>query len=109
MPRHPETIPSLKRHKGSGQAYVNANRRRIYLGEHGAPDTEQRYAAWLAEYLAAGKRLRPGPREVVTITTLGAAFYAWALDVDPTVPQRGSTRASRRPWPVPASSMAACQ
>jgi integrase len=47
--------PKYRLHKGSGQALVQLNGRRFYLGRHGTPESRERYYRLLAEWLASGR------------------------------------------------------
>lgn len=44
MPRQKSTVPSYRLHKGTGQAVVYIDRREVYLGVHGSPESRQKYA-----------------------------------------------------------------
>ncbi len=44
MSRPKSTVPSYRQHKGTGQAVVYVDRREIYLGAHGSPESRQKYA-----------------------------------------------------------------
>jgi integrase len=46
-------VPKYRLHKGSGQALVQINGERIYLGKHGTPESEEKYQRLIAEWLAA--------------------------------------------------------
>jgi integrase len=48
-------VPKYCLHKGSGQAYVNIDRRPVYLGLHGSEASRQEYDRVLREYLATVK------------------------------------------------------
>jgi len=67
------SIPQLKRHKGSGQAYVYVNRRRLYLGRWGAPETEETYRRWAAEWLTTGGDA-PATGHTLSVAEVTAAF-----------------------------------
>ena len=57
-------IPKYRLHKGSGQALVQINGRRSYLGKHGTPESRERYRRLIAEWLSNGQRspdTQPGP------------------------------------------------
>ena len=55
-------IPSYRLHKGSGQALVQVNGRRLYLGRHGSPESLERYHRVVAEWLASGLPPQAAPR-----------------------------------------------
>ena len=46
-------IPKYCRHKGSGQAYVNLDGTRHYLGAHGSEESIERYNRIVAELVAS--------------------------------------------------------
>jgi hypothetical protein len=54
MSNRPPKVPSYRLHKGSGQALVQVNGRRLYLGRHGSPESLERYHRVVAEWLASG-------------------------------------------------------
>jgi len=47
--------PKYRLHKGSGQALVQINGERVYLGKYGSPKSEEKYHRLVAEWLAARK------------------------------------------------------
>ncbi len=49
----PIRTPKYRLHKGSGQALVQIDTRRIYLGKYGSPQSEENYRRIVAEWLAA--------------------------------------------------------
>ena len=52
-------IPKYRHHKGSGQALVQIDSRRIYLGKYGSAQSKEKYRRVVAEALATGDRLLP--------------------------------------------------
>ena len=48
-------IPKYRCHKGSGQAIVQINGKRIYLGKHGSAKSKERYRQLIAEFLSKGR------------------------------------------------------
>lgn len=67
-------IPSLRLHKGSGQAVVTIpGQRDIYCGKYGTPEAQQTYERVIAEWLANGKRLPLDP-ELITVVELVDAY-----------------------------------
>jgi hypothetical protein len=61
MPRS-KAIPTYRLHQSSGQAVVTlpdglGNRRDVYLGQHGTPESEAEYGRVIAEWQATGRRL----------------------------------------------------
>ena len=49
-------IPKYRLHKGSGQALVQIDGRRIYLGKYDSPESHQKYERIVSEWLAAARR-----------------------------------------------------
>src|SRR5262245_11468911 len=80
MPRSPRT-PSYRHHKPSGQAVVTLNGRDHYLGAFGSPESRARYDALIAEWLTAGRCVRPpSPVARPTINELLLAYWRFAED-----------------------------
>jgi hypothetical protein len=48
-------IPKYRLHRGTGQALVQINGDRIYLGVYDSPESHEQYRRILAEYLATGR------------------------------------------------------
>ena len=61
--------PSYRHHRASGQAFVEFDGRRVYLGRHGSEESRERYHALIAEWLANGKRL-PVRAAEITVSQL---------------------------------------
>lgn len=76
MPR-PSHTPSLRHHKATAQGFVEIDGKRIYLGRFDLPETQQKYHALIAEWLANGRKL-PVPPEEVTVVEVVAAFWIHA-------------------------------
>ena len=58
--------PKYRLHKGSGQALVQINGERIYLGKHGSEESKEKYHRLVAEFLASGKGAKsPSPSNLV--------------------------------------------
>ena len=49
MPSVSFSIPKYRRHKGTGQSFVQVNGKRHYLGKFGTPESKQRYSRFIAE------------------------------------------------------------
>jgi hypothetical protein len=43
------SVPKYRHHKGGGQAFVQVNGRRHYLGKWDSPKSKERYAPFVAE------------------------------------------------------------
>src|SRR5262245_15035404 len=48
-------IPSLCRHKATGQAVVRLDGTDVYCGVHGTPEAQERYERAIAEWLLTGQ------------------------------------------------------
>ena len=74
MPLKPRRIPSYRLHKPSGQARVIIDRRHIYLGKYGSPQSWVKYNRLIAERLngappagSLSNGSRPGPDASVSV------------------------------------------
>jgi len=61
MPLKPRRIPSYRLHKPSGRARVIIDRRHIYLGNYGSPESWEKYNRLIAERLNGGSGSTPRP------------------------------------------------
>ena len=48
-------LPKYRLHKGSGQALVQIEGQRIYLGKHGTKESKEKYHRVVGEWLATNK------------------------------------------------------
>jgi hypothetical protein len=72
-------VPSYRKHKASGQAFVEINGRQFYLGPHGTKASTIEYDRLVAEYLTSGRSTSYGtPDRDVTIVELAADYLAFA-------------------------------
>ncbi|MFP6583501.1 MAG: hypothetical protein VCD00_13240, partial [Candidatus Hydrogenedentota bacterium] len=71
------TPPSYRRHKGSGNAFVELGGKRIYLGRYDTPESRERYYRELAQWEANGHKLIP-PRDEITIVEIVSLYLAHA-------------------------------
>lgn len=75
-------IPKYRLHRGTGQALVQINGDRIYLGVYDSPESHEQYRRIVAEYLATGK----GPNTDLstggglTIDGLIVAYFKFAME-----------------------------
>ena len=76
MPRKALFVPRYSLHKPSGQAYVRFQGKFHYLGAYDTPESQERYAAFIAE-LAVKPSLQPPAKTDIqfTITELCAAYW----------------------------------
>ena len=79
-------VPSYRLHKGSGQALVQINGERIYLGKHGSKESKEKYQRIVAEWLVSvrehkadgdGKRTAPY-RFDLSINEMLLAYWKFA-------------------------------
>jgi integrase len=59
MPRLAQSVPKYRKHKASGQAFVELAGRRYYLGPHGSQTSREEYDRLIGEWLQNGRRLKP--------------------------------------------------
>lgn len=75
--------PKYRMHKGSGQALVQINGKRVYLGKYGSEKSQEKYHRLVAEFLAAGKEPKSPDADrstaaPVTVNELILAFWEHA-------------------------------
>lgn len=74
MPKlSPDSVPSYRLHKQSGQAIVTLSGRDFLLGAHGTPESHQEYRRRVGEWLANGRQL-PEQRADMTVGMLVNLF-----------------------------------
>lgn len=73
MPRKPPDVPPYKLHKVTQQGYAIFDGRRKYFGRHELPKSLAKYDQYVAEWLAAGRRV-PVKASELTIVELVNAF-----------------------------------
>ena len=75
MPRLLQSLPKYRKHKASGQAFVELNGRRYYLGPHGTKASKVEYDRLIAEWLQHGRQLPPAPETgELTVVELIVAY-----------------------------------
>ena len=76
------SVPKYRRHKGSGQAFVQVKGRRHYLGKWDSPESKQRYARFVAELALSPKTPAPlppsSPISELTVVELADAYWQFA-------------------------------
>jgi hypothetical protein len=76
------SVPKYRHHKGTGQAFVQVQGRRHYLGKWDSPRSKERYAAFVAELAvcptAATLLPPPSPVSPITVVELCAAYLDFA-------------------------------
>ena len=76
-------IPKYRLHKSTGRGVVRLNGRDVYLGEHGTPESKERYRQVIAEWLANNRQLAPRREHVESphrpsVAELLLAYLAFA-------------------------------
>ena len=74
-------IPKYRLHRGSGQALVQINGRRIYLGKHDTPQSHEEYRRLIAKFLAgeeAGFVAKDDGHPMLNINELILAYFKFA-------------------------------
>ncbi|MFP6677723.1 MAG: site-specific integrase, partial [Pirellulaceae bacterium] len=73
-------IPKYRLHRGSGQALVQINGDRIYLGVYDSPESHEQYRRILAEFLATGRSPEAAltANGSLTINRLILAYFKYA-------------------------------
>ena len=72
--------PKYRLHKASGQALVQINRERTYLGKYGTEKSKEKYRRIVAEWLAAGAKRSAnsaGPFDNVDVITVNELLLAF--------------------------------
>lgn len=57
MPKLNHAVPSYRHHKASGQAFVELNGKRIYLGKFKSATSKTEYERLIGEFLSSGRQL----------------------------------------------------
>lgn len=71
--------PTLRRHRRSGHGYARLDGRQIWFGPYDDPETHQRFARTLAEWIANGRRLPPEEaRKNLRVADVVAAYLEFA-------------------------------
>ena len=75
-------LPKYRHHEGSGQAFIQANGQRTYLGKHGSPESRERYRRYVTELVAsrvAARTVTPAqPAEGLFVVELAVAHWEFA-------------------------------
>ena len=71
--------PKYRRHKGSGQALVQINGQRIYLGKHGSEQSKERYRRLVARHLQSNEA-PPPPSASAAELTVNELIVGWSGD-----------------------------
>jgi len=77
MPRLSQQLPKYRKHKGSGQAFVELSGHRHYLGPHGTKASKIEYDRLIAEWLTSGRLSLQGAGGI-SIAELLAAYLRHA-------------------------------
>ncbi len=84
MPRLTNSLPKCRKHKASGQAFVELNGRRHYLGPHDTKTSKLEYDRLVAEWLQHGRQIQPGLQgDELTVVELIVAYMHFARGLPP--------------------------
>jgi len=82
FPPRKRRIPSLCRHKATGQAVVRLNGRDIYCGVYGTAEAQEKYDRVIAEWLLTGQQMPPpsasrshADQPAITVNELVLAYW----------------------------------
>jgi hypothetical protein len=79
MPRLIQSVPKYRRHRASGQALVEINGRRHYLGPHGTKASKLEYDRLITEWLSSGRSTAFGILEqAISVVELLVAYLEHA-------------------------------
>lgn len=81
MSRPKKEVPTLRRHKASGRAFVHVSGQTIYMGKWGSRATKEAYGRFIREWAVAGRvpaSYREEEQELVTVSELIVAFMKHA-------------------------------
>lgn len=79
MPRLSHSVPRYRKHRASGQALVEINGRRHYLGPHGTKASKLEYDRLITEWLSAGRSTAFGvPETVISVVELIVSYLEYA-------------------------------
>ena len=80
MPRLAQSVPKYRKHRASGQAFVELNGHRHYLGPHGTCVSRNEYDRLVGEWLQNGRRLKPADSDSggLLVIELLASYLAFA-------------------------------
>src|SRR3954462_1506089 len=79
MPRLVKAVPKLRKHKARGQAFVEINGRRQYLGPWNSPASKREYDRIIDEWKASGRSPAYGkPEHVVSVVEVIVAYLEYA-------------------------------
>ena len=80
MPRLSQSVPRYRKHKASGQAFVELSGRRHYLGPHGSRTSRDEYDRLIGEWLQNGRATKSATTEsgCLLVVELIAAYLNFA-------------------------------
>ena len=72
-------LPKYRLHKGSGQALIQIQGRRIYLGPHNSPESKEKYRQYIAQLAAPSSTVQDcQPDDPLLINALILRYYRYA-------------------------------
>ena len=96
MPRLSNSLPKYRKHKASGQSFVELNGRRFYLGPHGTKASKNEYDRLIGEWLANGRSIPVSTDNVLTIIQLAARPCSPARTKRPQMAATTATKSASR-------------
>jgi integrase len=79
VPRQAPAVPKYSLHKPSGQAFVRIQGKFHYLGAYNSSESQERYAALIAEWALKPANAPPANADTqITVTELCAAYWLFA-------------------------------
>ena len=101
MPRLSQSVPKYRKHKASGQAFIELNGRRHYLGPHGSKVSKLEFDRLITEWLSAGRSAAYGVAEhAVSIAELVVDYVEYVKAYYGTGPNSELHRVTRVLRPV---------
>ncbi len=101
MPRLSQSVPKYRKHKASGQAFIELNGRRHYLGPHGSKVSKLEFDRLITEWLSAGRSSSFGvPEHAVSIAELVVDYVEYVKAYYGTGPNSELHRVTRVLRPV---------
>ena len=89
-----EFVPTYRLHKPSGQAIVEFEGKRVYLGTYDTHESRERYRRAVAEWLANGRTLSQAQKGI-SVAEMCLAYWQWCIANYPLVNERESSTVMR--------------
>lgn len=72
-------VPSFRLHRATGQGFVELDGKRLYLGKHGLPETQEKYHRLVSEWIASGRQL-PVAQGAIMVLEIVDRFWMHAKE-----------------------------